>query len=89
MNSIEKITSPILVVTFHGNPEPTLISYYSPTNIADEQEAIDFYNDLSSLIRSVPKHNILIIGGDLMQKLYKTYTINSRIILHLIEMVNT
>ena len=65
LNSIEKITSRILVTTFHGNPEPILISCYSPTNIADEQEVIDFYDDLSSRIRSVPKHNILIIGGDL------------------------
>ena len=65
MNSIETITSRILVAIFHGNPEPTLISYYSPTNTADEQEVIDFYDDLSSLIRSVQKHNVLIIGGDL------------------------
>ena len=65
MNSIEKITSRILVATFHDNPEPTLISYYSPTKITDEQEVIDFYDDLSSLIRSVPKHNVLIIGRDL------------------------
>ena len=69
LNSIEKITSRILVATFHGYPEPTLISCYSPTNIADEQEAIDFYDDLSSLIRSVPKHNVLIIGGDVYTKI--------------------
>ena len=65
LNSIEKITSRLLVATFHGNPEPTLISCYSPTNIVDEQEVIDFYDHLSSLIRFVRKHNILIIGGDL------------------------
>ena len=65
LNSIEKITSRILVATFHGNPEPTLISCYSPANIAYEQEVIDFYDDLSSLIRSIPKHNVLIIGRDL------------------------
>ena len=65
LNSIEKISSRILVATFHGIPEPTLISCYSPTNIADEQEVIDFYNDLSSFIRSVPKHNVLIISGGL------------------------
>ena len=57
LNSIEKITSRILVATFQDNPEPILISCYSPTNIVDEQEVIDFYDDLSSLIRSVPKHN--------------------------------
>ena len=65
LNSFEKITTQILVATFHGNPEPTLISCYCPTNIADEQEVMDFYDDLSSLIRSVPKHSFLIIGGDL------------------------
>ena len=37
----------------------------SPTNIADEQEVIIFYDDLSSLVRSVPKHNVPILGGDL------------------------
>ena len=55
----------MVIAIFHGNPEPTLISCYRPTNIADEQEVIDFYDDLSSRIRSVPKNNILIIGGDL------------------------
>ena len=64
LNSIEKISSRILVATFHGIPEPTLISCYSPTNIADEQEVVDFYDDLSSLTRSIPKHNVLIIGRD-------------------------
>ena len=65
LNSFEKVTSRILVATFHGNPEATLILCYSPTNIADEQEVIDFYDDLSSLIRSVTKHNILIVGEEL------------------------
>ena len=65
LNSIEKITPQILVATFHGNPEPTLISSCSPTSIVDEQEVRDFYDHLSSLNRSVPKHNVLIIGGDL------------------------
>ena len=65
LNSIEKITAQILVATFHGNTEPALISCCCPTNITDKQDVIDFYDDLSSLIRSVPKDNVLIIGGDL------------------------
>ena len=65
LNSIEKITSRILVATFNGNPEPTVITCYSPTNITEEQEVIAFYDDLSSLVRSIPKHNVLIIAGDL------------------------
>ena len=63
--SIERITSRILVATFHGNPEKTLISFYTPTNIADEQDPVGFYDNLSFLVRSVPKYNVLIIGGDL------------------------
>ena len=54
-NSIEKITSRIFVATFHGNSKPTLISCSSPTNIVYEQEVIDLYDDLSCLVRSVPK----------------------------------
>ena len=65
LNSIEKITSRIIVATFNGNPETTVISCYSPTNTAEEQDAIDFYNDLSSLVRAIPKHNVLILGGDM------------------------
>ena len=65
LKSIEKITSRILVATFHDNPEPTLISCFSPTNIADEQEVIDLYDDLLSVTRSVPKYNVLIIDIDL------------------------
>ena len=65
LNSIEKITPRILVATFHVNLEPTLISSCSPTSIADEQEVRDFYDHLSSLNQSVPKHNVLIIGADL------------------------
>ena len=88
LNSIEKITSRILVTTFHGNPEATLISCYSPTNIADEQEVIDFYDDPSSLIR--PKTQCSDHWRrPKMHKLDKAYTINSHIITHLIEMVNT
>ena len=65
LNNIEKITSRILVATFHGNSETTLISRYNPTNIADVQEFMDVYDDLSFLIRSVPKPNVVIICGDL------------------------
>ena len=65
LNSIEKLTSRILVATFHRNPEATLILCYSPTNIADEQEVVNFYDDLTSLVNSFPKRNVLIIGGDL------------------------
>ena len=42
-----------------------IISCYSPTNANDEKSLDTFYNELSSLVHSIPKYNILIIGGDI------------------------
>ena len=63
LNSIEKIQLRTMVATFNGNPSATIICY-SPTNVSEETDLIAFYNELSSLVHSIPKHNILIIGGD-------------------------
>ena len=52
------------VATFNGNPSTTINSFYSPTNASDGMDLINFY-ELSSLVCNIPKHNILIIGGDL------------------------
>ena len=54
-----------MVATFNGNPNTTTISCYSSTKTNDENDLDTFYNELSSLFRSIPKHNILIIGGDM------------------------
>ena len=62
-NSIEKIQQRMMVATFNGNSTTTIISCYSPTNVCEEAELIAFHNELSSLVRSIPKHNVLIIGG--------------------------
>ena len=64
MNSIESISPRITVATFNGNPQATVISCYSPTNVQEEMYAEKFYEDISSLTRQIPKHNVLIIGGD-------------------------
>ena len=50
-----------MVAMFNGNPSTTIISSYSSTNASDEKILDVFYNKLSSLVRSIPKHNILII----------------------------
>ena len=57
-----------MVATFSGNPGTTIISCYSSTNASDETDLDTFYNELSSLVHSIPKHNILIIGGDMNAK---------------------
>ena len=64
LNSIESITPRILVPNFNGNPQTTVICCYSPTSVTEEVECETFYDELSSLTRQIPKHNVLIIGGD-------------------------
>ena len=54
----------MMVATFIGNHSATIISCYSPTNVNEGTYLIAFYNELSSLVRSIPKHNVLVIGGD-------------------------
>ena len=60
LNSIEKIQPRMLAATFNGNPKATIISCYSPTNVSEETELVAFYDKLSSLVRSIPKHIYLI-----------------------------
>ena len=71
LNSIEKIQHRMMAATFNGNPRATIISCYSPTNVSEETELVTFYNELSSLVRSIPKHNMLVIGGDMNAKIGK------------------
>ena len=63
LNSIKKIPIRMMVAMFNGNPSTTIISCYSPTYVSEETDLIAFYNKLSSLVHSIPKHNVLIIGG--------------------------
>ena len=66
----------MMAATFNGNPRATIISCYSPTNVSEETELVTFYDELSSLVRSIPKHNMLVIGGDMNAKSGKTETTN-------------
>ena len=61
----------MIVATFNGNPRATIISCYSPTNVSEETELISFYGELSSLVRSIPKHNVLVIGVDMNVQIVK------------------
>ena len=61
----------MIVATFNGNPRATIISCYSPTNVSEETELVAFYDELSSLVRSIPKHNVLVIGGDMNAQIGK------------------
>ena len=61
-----------MVATFNGNPRATIISCYSPTNVSEKTELIAFYNELSSLVHSILKHNILVIGEDMNAQIGKS-----------------
>ena len=71
LNSIEKIKPRMIVATFNGDPRVTIISCYSPSNLSEETELIAFYDQLSSLVCSIPKHNVLVFGGDMNAQIGK------------------
>ena len=71
INSVEKIQPRMMAATFNGNPRATIISCYSATNVSEENELVTFYDELSSLVRSIPKHNMLVIGGDMNAQIGK------------------
>ena len=70
----------MMAATFNGSSRATIISRYSPTNVSEETELVAFYNELSSLVRSIPKHNVLVIGGDMNAQIGKNR--NNRYSLH-------
>ena len=71
LNSIEKIQPRMMAATFNGNPRATIIFCYSPTNVSEETELVTFYDELFSWVRSIPKHNMLVIGEDMKAQIGK------------------
>ena len=71
LNTIEKIQPRMMVATFNGNLSSTMISCYSLTNASDETDLITFFNELSTFVCSIPKHNILIISDDINAQIGK------------------
>ena len=71
LKSIERIQPRMMAATFNGNTKATIISCYSPTNVSEETELVTFYEELSSLVRSIPKRNLLVIGGDMNAQIGK------------------
>ena len=61
----------MVAATFNGNPRATIISCYSPTNVSEETELITFNDELFTLVHSIPKHNMLVIGGDMNAQIWK------------------
>ena len=61
----------MMVATFNGNFRATIISCYSPTNVSEETQLIAFHDEQSSLVHSIPNHNVLVIGGNMNAQIRK------------------
>ena len=59
---IKPCNSRILVAHFNGKPATTIIVHYAP--LEGDENAIDHYEKLSDITRTIPKHNILLVTGD-------------------------
>ena len=55
----------MMIATINGNCCTTIFSFDCPTNASNEMNLIIFYNELSSLVCSIRKYNVLIISGDM------------------------
>ena len=71
LNSMKRKQRRMLTATFNGNPRATIISCNSRTNVSEETELVAFYDELSSLVCSISKHNQLVIGGDMNAQIGK------------------
>ena len=78
--SIDKIQLRMMVVTFNGNPSTTIVSCYRPTKVSEETDLIAFYDELFSFVHSIPKHNVLVISGDMNAQIGKS--VNHKFRLH-------
>ena len=69
-----------MLATFNGSASASIIFYYIPNNVIEETELITFYDGISSLARSIPKHNVLVIVGDMNAQNGKN--VNNKLSLH-------
>ena len=58
-----------MVLELEGNPKTTVMCVYSPHSSSLDSDIEDFYTKLRSTVEQVPKHNFLVISGDLNAKL--------------------
>ncbi|XP_060771655.1 craniofacial development protein 2-like [Neoarius graeffei] len=59
----------VLSAVFAGNPATTFIVAYSPTNVSDESDVKEFYDNLRVAIYDTPAHNFLAVLGDFNARL--------------------
>ena len=71
LNSVETNSPRIMIASFNRNLAVTMTSCCSPTNVSHEDDKDQFYFDLTTALRSIPKYNITLVGGDMNARLGK------------------
>ena len=77
LNSIEKILPRMMVATYNGNPSTTIISYKSSNNVSEETIFIAFYYEISTLVRSIKKPNVLVIYAQIGKNVNHNFSLHN------------
>ena len=62
--SVERLSDRILKAQFRGNPAMTVIVAYAPTEAAEEEDKVAYYNQLRTAIEGVAPHDFLAVLTD-------------------------
>ena len=60
-----------MCAAFNGCPCTTVVFSSSSTNTTYVTNLSTFYNELSSIVRYIPKYNVVIVNGDMNTKIGK------------------
>ena len=74
--SVTKIIDHIIHALFKGNPKTHVISCYSPTNVSDEKDVVEFYKSLNQTVLHIPPNVCLVIGGDFNAQVSNSFSYN-------------
>ena len=71
LNGVETISPRTMIASFNEDLAATIISCYSRTNVSDEEDIDQFHFDVTTAARSIPKHSIILVEGDMNARLGK------------------
>ena len=63
--NVESVSPRISVATFNGGHKTTIVSCYNLISYSYETDTVKFYGILHDVIHQLPKHNVIIIAGDM------------------------
>ena len=69
LNKIESINARTLIASFNGNLQSMSYAVTVQQTLLTKIYVKDFYYDLTELVKAIPKHNLIAIGGDFNARL--------------------